>query len=271
MNRVFSKVLFYSTVYQVEQDIPIWNNNKIFGKQPALSEDGPIPRFRRWYQQFYSPSSDKVWREKQMKRTLFAAAVAMAMCMPVYGQDGITHDNINKNMQDMHHPKKDVQDNSMTNRSMTTTSWMRSYDQNDINNWSDHSMWWKDAMKELNHRDQAVLLMAIRRLPGSEEMTLRKAVQNCHIGNEKMFTSERMSKYHDMMRESMNQSENMRTRKVVVSSTDIWNNTVESMTAYERARMAWTWEQMQPSEREALMNLLRSCHDHHLWSRSSNH
>ena len=201
-----------------------------------------------------------------MKRTLFTAAAAMAMCMPAFGQDGITHDQINKNMQDIHNPKKVTQD-SMSNTSMTTSYRMRTYDQNDINDWSDHSMWWKDSMKELNHRDQAVLLMAIRRLPGPEEMTLRKAIQNCHIGNEKMFTSERMTKYHDMMKESMNQSETMLNRKVVVSSTDIWNNTIESMTAYERARMAWTWEHMQPSEQEALMNLLRSCHDHHLMYR----
>lgn len=39
---------------QVEQDIPIWNH-KVFLEQPILCDgDGPIARYRRWFEQFYA-------------------------------------------------------------------------------------------------------------------------------------------------------------------------------------------------------------------------
>jgi nitrite reductase/ring-hydroxylating ferredoxin subunit len=39
---------------QFSQDIPIWEN-KIYREHPLLTAmDGPVPRYRRWYQQFYS-------------------------------------------------------------------------------------------------------------------------------------------------------------------------------------------------------------------------
>ncbi len=38
---------------QVEQDIPIWNH-KVYIDQPILCDgDGPIARYRRWFEQFY--------------------------------------------------------------------------------------------------------------------------------------------------------------------------------------------------------------------------
>jgi len=59
MNRFWTKFLFYGTVYQVEQDIPIWNN-KVFHINPVLVKaDGPVKRFRRWYSQFFSSGSAK--------------------------------------------------------------------------------------------------------------------------------------------------------------------------------------------------------------------
>jgi len=65
MNRLFSKFVFYSTIYQVEQDIPIWNNKTFHKKALLLKEDGPIAKFRRWYNQFYSEKSDQVWRDRE--------------------------------------------------------------------------------------------------------------------------------------------------------------------------------------------------------------
>eukprot|EP01127_Copromyxa_protea_P005168 TRINITY_DN1503_c0_g1_i1.p1 TRINITY_DN1503_c0_g1~~TRINITY_DN1503_c0_g1_i1.p1 ORF type:complete len:408 (+),score=60.90 TRINITY_DN1503_c0_g1_i1:40-1263(+) len=63
MNRFWSKFVFYGTVFQVEQDIPIWNN-KTFHSNPAIiRSDGPVKKFRRWYSQFYSPGSAKYSRD----------------------------------------------------------------------------------------------------------------------------------------------------------------------------------------------------------------
>eukprot|EP01126_Amoeba_proteus_P054355 TRINITY_DN6685_c0_g1_i1.p1 TRINITY_DN6685_c0_g1~~TRINITY_DN6685_c0_g1_i1.p1 ORF type:complete len:201 (-),score=35.43 TRINITY_DN6685_c0_g1_i1:134-736(-) len=59
MNRFWTKFLFYGTVYQVEQDIPIWNNKTFFSKPVLLKSDGPVKNFRRWYSQFFSEGSSK--------------------------------------------------------------------------------------------------------------------------------------------------------------------------------------------------------------------
>jgi len=66
MNRIFSKFVFYGTIFQVEQDIPIWNNKTFKKKAVIVKADGPIAKFRRWYSQFYSSSSDSVWRSKEL-------------------------------------------------------------------------------------------------------------------------------------------------------------------------------------------------------------
>ena len=40
--------------HTIDQDVPIWEN-KVFWERPHLcSNDGPIMRFRKWAQQFYS-------------------------------------------------------------------------------------------------------------------------------------------------------------------------------------------------------------------------
>ncbi len=39
--------------FQVEQDIPIWEN-KVYLEEPVLCDgDGPINKYRKWFQQFY--------------------------------------------------------------------------------------------------------------------------------------------------------------------------------------------------------------------------
>ncbi len=59
--KVFNKIVTYilrsksmaEVSYNLQQDIPIWEN-KVYLSQPLLSEaDGPIMQYRRWAQQFY--------------------------------------------------------------------------------------------------------------------------------------------------------------------------------------------------------------------------
>jgi 3-ketosteroid 9alpha-monooxygenase subunit A len=43
--------------YQVEQDIPIWEN-KVYLDSPILCDgDGPIAKYRKWFQQFYAEAA----------------------------------------------------------------------------------------------------------------------------------------------------------------------------------------------------------------------
>ncbi len=43
--------------YQVEQDIPIWEN-KVYLDNPVLCDgDGPIAKYRKWFQQFYADAA----------------------------------------------------------------------------------------------------------------------------------------------------------------------------------------------------------------------
>ena len=43
--------------YQVEQDIPIWEN-KVYLEEPILCDgDGPIAKYRKWFQQFYADAA----------------------------------------------------------------------------------------------------------------------------------------------------------------------------------------------------------------------
>jgi phenylpropionate dioxygenase-like ring-hydroxylating dioxygenase large terminal subunit len=58
--------------YNLEQDIPIWEN-KIYQSQPLLSNgDGPIPSYRRWAKQFYSNQSLKSSAPKTVAKTIGA-------------------------------------------------------------------------------------------------------------------------------------------------------------------------------------------------------
>jgi hypothetical protein len=46
-------------VFQVGQDIPIWEH-KIYLENPVLCDgDGPIAKYRKWFQQFYAGSQSK--------------------------------------------------------------------------------------------------------------------------------------------------------------------------------------------------------------------
>ena len=44
-------------VFQVGQDIPIWEN-KVYLDSPILCDgDGPIAKYRKWFQQFYADAA----------------------------------------------------------------------------------------------------------------------------------------------------------------------------------------------------------------------
>lgn len=52
-NADMAKLIIDYAFEQVEQDIPIWNH-KVYIEQPILCDgDGPIARYRRWFEQFY--------------------------------------------------------------------------------------------------------------------------------------------------------------------------------------------------------------------------
>merc|ERR1711916_93082 len=52
--RVIAKFLLQSLSGQFQKDLPIWDNKTIVKNALVVKGDGPIPRFRRWYNQFYS-------------------------------------------------------------------------------------------------------------------------------------------------------------------------------------------------------------------------
>jgi 3-ketosteroid 9alpha-monooxygenase subunit A len=62
-NRVAAAVI-KDVCKQMEQDIPIWEH-KAFLAQPKLCDgDGPIPEYRKWTSQFYTPRSDTASRAR---------------------------------------------------------------------------------------------------------------------------------------------------------------------------------------------------------------
>ena len=55
-NKLFAHGVRDEVVFQVQQDIPIWEN-KVYVDNPVLCDgDGPIAKYRKWFQQFYSDS-----------------------------------------------------------------------------------------------------------------------------------------------------------------------------------------------------------------------
>jgi hypothetical protein len=42
-----------NVVYQVGQDIPIWEHKKYLESPILCDSDGPINRYRKWFRQFY--------------------------------------------------------------------------------------------------------------------------------------------------------------------------------------------------------------------------
>jgi phenylpropionate dioxygenase-like ring-hydroxylating dioxygenase large terminal subunit len=54
LNAMYTTGVVEEIVRQVEQDIPIWEN-KVYVEQPVLCDgDGPIAKYRKWFQQFYA-------------------------------------------------------------------------------------------------------------------------------------------------------------------------------------------------------------------------
>jgi 3-ketosteroid 9alpha-monooxygenase subunit A len=57
MHRLYANGFRDEIKYQVEQDIPIWEN-KVYLDSPVLCDgDGPIAKYRKWFQQFYGEAA----------------------------------------------------------------------------------------------------------------------------------------------------------------------------------------------------------------------
>ena len=55
--RFLGKFMLWALEEQFSRDIPIWEAKKFLPKPKISKADGPISSFRRWYSQFYSPTS----------------------------------------------------------------------------------------------------------------------------------------------------------------------------------------------------------------------
>ena len=68
--RFMGKIFLWSLESQFQRDAPIWETKKYLPRPVISKADGPIQSFRRWYSQFYSPSSvsfsDALARESMM-------------------------------------------------------------------------------------------------------------------------------------------------------------------------------------------------------------
>ena len=54
MHKLYAHGVRDEIVHQVEQDLPIWEN-KVYLESPILCDgDGPIAKYRKWFQQFYA-------------------------------------------------------------------------------------------------------------------------------------------------------------------------------------------------------------------------
>ncbi len=51
-------------VHQVEQDMPIWNNKQYLDDPILCDGDGPIAKYRKWFQQFYVDDSEPAQKLK---------------------------------------------------------------------------------------------------------------------------------------------------------------------------------------------------------------
>ncbi|VDD97975.1 unnamed protein product [Enterobius vermicularis] len=58
--KILANIFMTCEAYQYERDVYVWNNKR-FTRQPMLvKHDGPIMKFRRWYNQFYTENSPKL-------------------------------------------------------------------------------------------------------------------------------------------------------------------------------------------------------------------
>lgn len=55
--RFVGKFVLWALEYQFQRDAPIWETKKYESRPVVSKADGPIMAFRRWFQQFYTPSS----------------------------------------------------------------------------------------------------------------------------------------------------------------------------------------------------------------------
>ncbi len=54
LHKLYANGVRDEIVHQVEQDLPIWEN-KVYLESPVLCDgDGPIAKYRKWFQQFYA-------------------------------------------------------------------------------------------------------------------------------------------------------------------------------------------------------------------------
>ena len=54
MHQLYAEGMIKEIAFQVEQDIPIWEH-KTYLESPILCDgDGPIAKYRKWFQQFYA-------------------------------------------------------------------------------------------------------------------------------------------------------------------------------------------------------------------------
>ncbi|KAF2363506.1 Rieske [2Fe-2S] iron-sulfur domain [Trinorchestia longiramus] len=56
----FAKFVLHSEACHLERDIMIWNSKQYLQRPLLVAEDKLIKRFRKWYQQFYSPNSPTI-------------------------------------------------------------------------------------------------------------------------------------------------------------------------------------------------------------------
>ncbi len=69
--RFIPKLLLRGLAIQVERDIPIWNFKSFQARPPYSKLDSNIPKFRKWYSQFYSEDSIELEQALESERCKF--------------------------------------------------------------------------------------------------------------------------------------------------------------------------------------------------------
>ena len=58
LNFILARFVFKGYKNEVSQDSKIWENKKYIMQTPLALGDGPIVLYRKWAEQFYSPTSE---------------------------------------------------------------------------------------------------------------------------------------------------------------------------------------------------------------------
>jgi len=66
--RFVAKLILRGLKVQVDRDVPIWNNKMYRHRVPYTSGDANIPRFRKWFRQFYSEHSETFQEAMEAER-----------------------------------------------------------------------------------------------------------------------------------------------------------------------------------------------------------